>query len=73
MRALAACADRERCAVFGQLLGAAPAQGPGFVYVRDRRKGAEGAWWDCQALPRANRSRCLPQGSALARLLAEWR
>jgi spore germination cell wall hydrolase CwlJ-like protein len=73
MRALAACAERERCAVIGELLGAAPGQGPGFVYVRDRRSGAEGAWWDCTALPRANPSRCLPGGTALARLLAEWR
>jgi len=73
MRALAACAERERCAVIGELLGAAPGQGPGFVYVRDRRSGAEGAWWDCAALPRANPSRCLPGGSALDRLLAEWR
>ncbi|MEI6644208.1 MAG: cell wall hydrolase [Novosphingobium sp.] len=73
MRALAACAERDRCAVIGELLGAAPGQGPGFVYVRDRRSGAEGAWWDCAALPRANPARCLPQGAALARLLAEWR
>ena len=77
MRALAACADRDRCAVVGELLSAAAtgakAQGPAFVYVRDRRTGAEGAWWDCQALPRANPTRCLPQGSALTRLLAEWR
>ncbi len=77
MRALAACAERERCAVVGELLGhaakGAPGTGPGFVYVRDRRTGAEGAWWDCRALPRANPARCLPQGSALARLLAQWR
>ncbi len=73
MRALAACAESERCAVVGELLGAVPGQGPGFVYVRDRRTGAEGAWWDCTALPRANPSRCLPKGTALARLLAEWR
>lgn len=77
MRALAACAERERCAVVGELLGNAatgvPGAGPGFVYVRDRRTGAEGAWWDCRALPRANPTRCLPQGSALTRLLAEWR
>ena len=72
MRALAACAARERCAAIGNLLGAPSGGSPGFVYVRDRRTGAEGAWWDCQALPRANPSRCLPQGSALARLLAEW-
>ncbi len=72
MRALAACAARERCAVIGNLLGAPSGGSPGFVYVRDRRTGAEGAWWDCRALPRANPSRCLPQGSALARLLAEW-
>ncbi|GEN99819.1 hypothetical protein NSE01_16520 [Novosphingobium sediminis] len=72
MRALAACADRERCAVIGELLGAAPGQGPGFVYLRDRRTGAEGAWWDCAALPRANPARCLPKGASLARLLAEW-
>ena len=73
MRALAACADRERCAVIGELLGPGAPGSPGFVYVRDRRTGAEGAWWDCQALPRANRGRCLPQGSALDRLLTEWR
>jgi hypothetical protein len=72
MRALAACAERERCAVVGELLGAAPGQGPGFVYLRDRRTGAEGAWWDCTALPRANPARCLPKGSALTRLLADW-
>jgi len=72
-RALAACADRERCAVVGELLGAVAGQGPGFVYVRDRRTGAEGVWWDCEALPRANPLRCLPKGAALARLLAEWR
>lgn len=72
MRALAACAERERCAVIGELLGAGPGQGPGFVYLRDRRTGAEGAWWDCTALPRANPSRCLPKGSALVRLLADW-
>jgi len=76
MRALAACADRVRCAVVGELLGnaamGASAQGPAFVYVRDRRTGAEGAWWNCQALPRANPTRCLPQGNALTRLLAEW-
>lgn len=72
-RALAACAQRERCVVVGELLGAAPGQGPGFVYLRDRRTGAEGAWWDCTALPRANPSRCLPKGTALIRLLAEWR
>jgi hypothetical protein len=71
-RALAACAERERCAVVGELLGAAPDAGPGFVYLRDRRTGAEGAWWDCAALPRANPSRCLPNGSALTRLLADW-
>lgn len=39
-RALAACAERERCAVVGELAGAAPGQGPGFVYLRDRRTGA---------------------------------
>lgn len=72
MRALAACAERERCAVVGELLGAAPGQGPGFVYLRDRRTGAEGAWWDCTALPRANPTRCLPRGSTLARMLADW-
>lgn len=72
MRALAACAERERCAVIGELTGAAPGQAPGFVYLRDRRTGAEGAWWDCTALPRANPSRCLPKGTALARLLADW-
>ncbi|KUR70395.1 hypothetical protein AQZ52_16320 [Novosphingobium fuchskuhlense] len=72
MRALAACAERPRCAVVGELLGAAPGEGPGFVYLRDRRTGAEGAWWDCAALPRANPARCLPKGSALARLLADW-
>jgi len=72
MRALAACAERERCGVVGELLGAAPGQGPGFVYLRDRRTGAEGAWWDCSALPRANPTRCLPRGSALARMLADW-
>lgn len=73
LRALSACAERERCAVVGELRGAVPGQSPGFVYVRDRRTGAEGAWWDCAALPRANPSRCLPKGSALARLLADWR
>ena len=73
MRALAACADRERCAVVGDLIGAPAGQGPGFVYLRDRRTGAEGAWWDCTALPRANPQRCLPKGTALARLLADWR
>jgi hypothetical protein len=72
MRALAACAERERCAVVGELIGAAPGQGPGFVYLRDRRTGAEGAWWDCAALPRANPARCLPKGPALTRLLADW-
>jgi spore germination cell wall hydrolase CwlJ-like protein len=72
LRALAACAERERCAVVGELPGAAPGLGPGFVYVRDRRTGAEGAWWDCTALPRANPTRCLPKGPALARLLADW-
>ena len=72
MRALAVCAERERCAVVGELPGAATGQGPGFVYLRDRRTGAEGAWWDCTALPRANPSRCLPKGTALARLLADW-
>lgn len=76
MQALAACAERERCAVIGNLLGVkasgSSAEAPGFIYVRDRRTGAEGAWWNCQALPRANPNRCLPQGSALARLLAEW-
>jgi spore germination cell wall hydrolase CwlJ-like protein len=71
-RALAACAERERCAVVGELIGAAPGQGPGFVYLRDRRNGAEGAWWDCTALPRANPARCLPKGAALARMLADW-
>ena len=70
---LAACAERERCAVVGELLGAAAGQGPGFVYLRDRRTGAEGAWWDCAALPRANPTRCLPKGTALARMLADWR
>ena len=73
MRALAACAERERCAVVGELLGAAAGQGPGFVYLRDRRTGAEGAWWDCAALPRAKPTRCLPKGTALARMLADWR
>ncbi|WP_298166460.1 cell wall hydrolase [Novosphingobium sp.] len=72
MRALAACGERERCAVVGELLGAAPGQDPGFVYLRDRRTGAEGAWWDCTALPRANPARCLPKGAALTRLLADW-
>ncbi|WP_421848326.1 cell wall hydrolase [Novosphingobium sp.] len=72
MRALAACAERERCAVVGELLGAAPGQGPGFVYLRDRRTGAEGAWWDCAALPRSNPARCLPKDAALARLLTDW-
>lgn len=71
MRALAVCAERERCGVVGELLGAAPGQSPGFIYLRDRRTGAEGAWWDCTALPRANPARCLPKGSALTRLLAE--
>ncbi|MBX9883630.1 MAG: hypothetical protein K2X68_01530, partial [Novosphingobium sp.] len=71
MRALAVCAERERCGVVGELLGAAPGQGPGFIYLRDRRTGAEGAWWDCTALPRANPARCLPKGTALTRLLAE--
>jgi spore germination cell wall hydrolase CwlJ-like protein len=73
LRALAACADRPRCAVVGELLGAAPGQGPGFVYLRDRQTGAEGAWWDCAALPRANPTRCLPGPSTLARMLADWR
>jgi hypothetical protein len=72
MRALAVCAEKERCAVFGQLVGAAPGQGPGFIYVRDRRTGAEGAWWDCKALPRANPTRCLPKGPALAKLIEDW-
>lgn len=70
-RALAACADRDRCAVIGEF-PASPAQTPAFLYVRDRGTGAEGAWWDCAALPRANPRRCLPKGTALARLLAEW-
>jgi hypothetical protein len=56
-----------------ELLGAAPGQGPGFVYLRDRQTGAEGAWWDCAALPRANPTRCLPGPSTLARMLADWR
>jgi hypothetical protein len=72
MHALAVCAERERCAVVGEVIGAAPGQGPGFVYLRDRRTGAEGAWWDCAALPRANPSRCLPKGTALTRMLADW-
>lgn len=70
-RALAACAERERCAVVGELPGTVPGQPPAFIYVRDRRTGAEGAWWDCTALPRANPARCLPKGTALARLLAD--
>ncbi len=72
MRALAVCAELERCAVVGKLIGAAPGQSPGFLYLRDRRTGAEGAWWDCAALPRANPSRCMPKGEALTRLLADW-
>lgn len=71
-RALAACADRDRCAVIGAFPAATSGQTPAFLYVRDRRTGAEGAWWDCTALPRANPARCLPKGTALARLLAEW-
>jgi hypothetical protein len=72
-RALALCADRPRCAVVGTLQTAPPGAPPAFLYVRDRRSGAEGAWWDCQTLPRANPTRCLPQGVALTRLLAQWR
>ncbi len=69
MRALTLCAGKPRCVALGRVAAAAPL---GFLYVRDSRTGAEGAWWDCTRAPRADRAQCLPQGSAQARLIAQW-
>lgn len=71
MRALSLCAGKARCVAMGR-----PAQEGsarlGFLYVRDSRTGAEGAWWDCNLAPRPDRAQCLPQGPAQDRLVAQW-
>jgi len=72
IRALSLCAGKPKCVAFGR----APATGGhaplGFLYVRDNRTGAEGAWWDCAIAPRIDRAQCLPKGPAQDRLVAEW-
>lgn len=79
-RALGLCAGHGRCMVLGWRdpalhasalpLTAGARSGLSFVYVRDASSGSEGTYWNCTQIPRSNPEQCLPQGSALDRLLA---
>lgn len=69
VQALSACKGKAVCQIFGQAIGAPSMARPVFIYVRDG-SGSDAPMWDCDRIPRADKTQCLPaSGAPLDKLL----
>lgn len=69
LRALELCGAAPHCVVTGRSGVGTPL---GFLYVRDRSRGAEAAWWNCTATPRKDQAQCLPAGAAAEQMVRRY-
>jgi spore germination cell wall hydrolase CwlJ-like protein len=70
VRAYALCKDHPRCLVLGHT--PTPGEAIPFLFLHDARKGVDTALWNCARTPRPDRSQCLPDPAATARLIVNW-